>query len=111
MGARVDEQIADVMELLESIPQGGVGPSGASMAEIEAAENAGHSVEDDAVYHVVQKSWLLLREALKQKASPDLLAACVKVSDAIDDYMQGGQKTVLVDAYKQVSEAISKAVE
>jgi len=44
-------------------------------------------------------------------ASPDLLAACVTVSDAIDDYMQGGQKTVLIDAYKHVSEAISKAVE
>ena len=60
----MNEQIADVMELLQSIPQGGVGASGASMAEIQAAENAGHSVEDDAVYHVVQKAWLMLREVL-----------------------------------------------
>ena len=60
----VNEQIADVMELLESIPQGGVGAEGASPAEIVAAENAGHSVEDDAVYHVVQKAWLMLREVL-----------------------------------------------
>ncbi len=52
--------ISEVMSLLEQIPQGGVGPLGASLEEIEAAENAGHNVEHDAVYHVVQKAWRLL---------------------------------------------------
>ena len=52
--------IIEAMSLLEQVPQGGVGPSGASLEEIEAAENAGHNIEHDAVYHVVQKAWLLL---------------------------------------------------
>jgi diaminopimelate decarboxylase len=52
--------IAEVMSLLEQVPQGGVGLSGASLEEIEAAEEAGHNIEQDAVYHVVQKAWLLL---------------------------------------------------
>jgi len=63
----------------------------------------------DSICHVYQPSQR--SNARLIAASPELLAACVRVSDAIDDYLQGGHKTVLVDAYKQVSEAISKAVE
>ena len=52
--------ISEVMELLCEIPQGGVGANGSTMEEIEQAERDGHNVENDAVYHVVQKAWLLL---------------------------------------------------
>ena len=52
--------IADVMQLLEQIPQGNVGLCGPTLAEIEAVESVGDSVANDACYHTVQKAWLLL---------------------------------------------------
>lgn len=58
----MQEQIYSVMDLLEQIPQGGVGCLGSTAAEIAEAEANGACVDGDATYHVVQKAWLMLRE-------------------------------------------------
>ena len=42
-------------------------------------------------------------------AAPALLAACVALCDAIDDYVKREDLAVLITAYKQASEAISNA--
>jgi hypothetical protein len=56
--------IKDAMEALENMPMGGIGAGGASMHDIEVAEEAGHVVENDAAYHQAQKAWLFLNKVL-----------------------------------------------
>lgn len=64
MNQREKLVLIEAMELLTQIPQGGIGDGGSTMADIEAAEADGHCVENDAVYHVVQSAWLMLRTLL-----------------------------------------------
>jgi hypothetical protein len=56
--------LIDAMDLLTQIPQGAVGDGGATLKEIQDAEQNGRCVEDDATYHVVQSAWLKLREMM-----------------------------------------------
>ena len=103
MGARVDAKMSSENGLKHT-----PGPwySGKYIDRVTLSEESDGS---DSICHVYQPSQRANARLIA--ASPELLAACVRVSDAIDDYLQGGQKTVLIDAYKQVSAAISKAVE
>ena len=56
--------IRDAMDALENMPMGGIGENGATMHDIEVAEEAGCCMEKDAAYHQAQKAWLFLNEVL-----------------------------------------------
>lgn len=52
--------IREAQEVLSDMPMGGIGLEGPTKAELDAADNAGCSIEDDACYHQAQKAWLIL---------------------------------------------------
>lgn len=63
------------------------------------------SVDGTTVVSIVKKP-----DARLIAASPELLEACIVLSDAVDDVVQGGLLSDLMPAYKKASLAISKAI-
>lgn len=54
-------EIRDVMEVLEQIPQGGIGGDGPTILDLEAYVRENSSCyDDDSVYHTVQTAWRML---------------------------------------------------
>jgi hypothetical protein len=64
--------LREIQEISENLPCGGIGAEGPTQEELDAANEEGHPVEDDAVYHAGQQIWLLAERA--SKVSNGLLA-------------------------------------
>jgi len=81
--------LREAQEAMENLPMGGIGRDGATQAEIDAAEESGHALEDDASYHQGQKTWLILErakaECLEHEAS--LLGKISQLERQLENYI------------------------
>jgi hypothetical protein len=62
----IREIIKDTMYVVENLPMGGIGEDGPSQDDLDAANNEGHPIGQDAVYHAGQQIWLNLKKALDE---------------------------------------------
>ena len=62
----IREIIKDTMYVVENLPMGGIGEDGPSQDDLDAANNEGHPIDQDAVYHAGQQIWLNLKKALDE---------------------------------------------
>ena len=69
MNPHLDKNHAIVCLLVEAqcaiadMPMGGIGSVGPTQEDINEAEAAGNTIENDAAYHQGQKAWLILERA------------------------------------------------
>ena len=56
------EKIRLAMAALVNIPGCGIGESGPTQKELDAAVEGGMAIDGDATYHNAQQAWLLLRD-------------------------------------------------
>jgi len=57
--------ITNAMNALCNLPCSEIGPNGASQADLDAMAAEGRYADDDAVYDMGQRTWLMLEEARK----------------------------------------------
>jgi hypothetical protein len=62
----IREIIKDTMYVVENLPMGGIGEDGPTQDDLDAANNEGHPIDQDAVYHAGQQIWLNLKKALDE---------------------------------------------
>jgi len=63
----LETAIENAMDKLTNMPCGKIGVNSATMAELDDCAEQGRYCNDDAVYHISQRAWLILQEALKLK--------------------------------------------
>ena len=56
--------LTDAAAALENLPVGGIGPDGATQAELDAAGEQCAPCAGDASYHQAQQAWLWIEKAL-----------------------------------------------
>jgi hypothetical protein len=62
----IREIINSTMQVAENLPMGGIGEDGSTQEDLDAADNEGHPIDNDAVYHAGQQIWLNLKKALNE---------------------------------------------
>lgn len=66
----IDRLLADAQEWLETIPSGGIGPNGPTMAQLrDSAEETGNYWLDDATAEACQRAWRLIEAARAERAA------------------------------------------
>ena len=63
---KIEKLIKETMEIVESLPMGGIGERGPTQAELDAALKEGHVFDFDATFHSGQQIWLNMRAVLQE---------------------------------------------